>query len=56
MNLETPNQQDKYRNEKMVYLNHQTRTCDGCRRQRSVRQFEKESSICKQCLLRGYNK
>ena len=51
--LETPNQMAKYREEKMTYLNHSTRVCEGCRRQRSVMQFEKESSRCKQCVLRG---
>ncbi len=53
MIFESANQEQKFREQKMTYLNHQTRFCTGCKRARSERQFEKESSYCKQCVLRG---
>ncbi len=49
----TPNQEQKYRNQKMTFLNLRMKTCAGCRRVRSEAQYAKDSSYCKQCVLRG---
>ncbi len=51
-----PNELAKFREQKMTVLNHKQAYCAGCRRMRSAAQFEKESSVCKQCVLRGLGK
>lgn len=49
----TPNQEQKFREQKMTVLNHEARYCQSCKRRRSIRQFAGESVFCKQCVLRG---
>lgn len=49
----SPFELEKFRQEKLTYLNTSQRYCRHCQQRRSSGQFDAGQQFCKRCVLRG---